>query len=332
MDATVVVTGGCGFIGSHVVRALTDGGARVVAVDALRSYHNVGLQEFAQVLTYRAKHLLDRAENVQADVEDADAVDSLLHKVSPTLVIHAAGVPLATTARDRPGHAFTSILAGTFTMLEAARRLPGLQRFVYISSSMAYGNFTQPVMPETAPTQPLELYGGLKQSAEDLVRCYSRMYQLPVTIVRPTSVYGPTDLNGRVVAALLRKARAGEQAQVTNPETTRLDFTYVTDVADGIVRAALRSRGPERTYNISYGASRSLADLTAILQQQYPDASFVSRYETDFRPSRGTLDISQARDDLGYQPQVDLETGLKLYAQFLDDHAGVAATAAAGRM
>jgi UDP-glucose 4-epimerase len=329
MAETVVVTGGCGFIGSHVVKVLSDGGACVVAVDSFQRYQAADPAQVARMQEYRAKHLLSAAEVEQMDVKDADAVGDLLRTVNPTHIVHAAGMPLATVARTQPWHAHGSILTGTFNMLEAARQCDSLQRFVYISSSMIYGNFAHAVMPETGPMRPVELYGGLKLAAEELVRCYSRMYKLPVTVVRPTSVYGPTDLNGRVVELTLQGARDGIDVRVSNPDSTFLDFSYVGDVADGIALATLRSRELECTFNISYGSARSLGELMSILKQMYPHAAFVPTYEADFRPNRGALNITRAREQLGFRPCADLETGLRLYNQFVEQNS--AAVTASGR-
>jgi UDP-glucose 4-epimerase len=319
VTARVVVTGGCGFIGSHVVRALSKYGATVTALDSFQPSIPVDVMAAATAHDYRAAHLLRDAPVVQVDVADAEALQEHLVALDPTHVIHAAGVPLATTARSRPRQARDSILNGTFNVLEeAARSCPSLQRLVYVSSSMAYGHFSRPSMSETDSLRPVELYGGLKLAAEELVRCYSRMRQIPVTIVRPTSVYGPSDLNRRVIQVMLEDARAGREIQVLNPESTFLDFSYVTDVADGIVLATLNSEGMECTFNISYGSARSLADVTTLLLRIHPLATIVPRYEEDFRPRRGTLDTTLARELLGFSPHIDLETGLYQYSEFLE--------------
>lgn len=317
MTVKAVVIGGGGFIGAHVVKALSDSGLHVTALDTFPQDHARGNPSEAAG-RYRRESLLRTADLARVDIEDAAALERCLATIDPNYVIHAAGMSLATTARALPRQACNSIFVGTFNVLEAARTCPALQRLVYVSSSMTYGHFVRPVVRETEPAAPVDLYGGLKLAAEELARCYSRMHGIPISVVRPTSVYGPGDVNGRVIQTLLEGARAGVTVRVRNPDTTFLDFSYVTDVADGIKLAALRSEGPERTFNISFGSARSLADVVAAVRNMYPLAQLVFEDKADFRPRRGTLDTGRARDQLGFAPAINLETGLQLYNAFLD--------------
>jgi UDP-glucose 4-epimerase len=161
------------------------------------------------------------------------------------------------------------------------------------------------------------MYGAMKYVGEVMTKTFTRTTGIPHVIVRPSAVYGPTDLNGRIVQKLVEAACWARPITLVNPETTLLDFTYVADVAQGLSRA-LAAPVENETFNITNGHARSLADLHDLLRAHFPDleAEVVERTE-DFRPRRGTLDVSKARELLGYEPEWSLEAGIETYLEFM---------------
>jgi UDP-glucose 4-epimerase len=314
--SVVLVTGGAGFIGSHVCAALAEGGHEAVVVDPLLTYaYSFGPHHW-HALQYRREVLLKDARVIVTSTESRDELRAVMLEARPDYLLHLGALPLATVARVRSDHAFNSILRGTFNLVELALDL-GLKKFLYVSSSMVYGDFTQTPMPEDARTAPKDPYGGFKLAGEIVVETFSRARGLPYAIVRPSAVYGPTDMNDRIVQRFVECALWGRPLTVVDPDNTWLDFSYVKDVADGMVKALL-SPVENETFNITAGQGRTLAELREILRSRYPDMPVeVASKAEDFRPKRGALDVSKARRLIGYEPQYPLERGVEEYLDFL---------------
>jgi len=312
----VLVTGGAGFIGSHVCAALAESGHEVVVVDPLLTYAYSFEPRHWHFLHHRREVLMKDARVVVASTESRDELRPVIQDAQPEYLLHLGALPLATVARVRSDHAFNSILRGTFNLVELALDI-GLKKFLYVSSSMVYGDFTQSPMPETARTAPKDPYGGFKLAGEIVVETFSRAQGLPYAIVRPSAVYGPTDMNDRIVQRFVESALWNRPLTIVDPENTFLDFSYVKDVADGMVKALL-SPVENETFNVTAGRGRSLAELHDILRARYPDMPVdVSSKTDDFRPKRGALDISKARSLVGYEPRYPLERGIDEYLEFL---------------
>lgn len=311
--ATFLVTGGAGFIGSHVTYALLQADHRVVVFDSFQCF--VQRNESIRLkLRYRMDKLLSGAVIETGDVRNQPRLQEAISTVRPDCIIHAAAMPVAKRAIAEPVNAFRINLLGLFNLLEALRSMP--VKLVFVSSSMVYGDFDREPMPEEGPTRPKELYGSLKLMGEILVKAYSNCYSFLASIVRPSAVYGSTDFNRRVLQIFVESALDRKKIMVNDPET-RLDFTHVADVAQGLVLAATRPEAGGEIFNITRGEGRSLSEAVDILRQLFPDLEVETFAEANSQlPLRGTLDISKARRLLGYEPKWSLEDGLREYARF----------------
>ncbi|MEN3341491.1 MAG: UDP-glucose 4-epimerase [Actinomycetota bacterium] len=313
----VLVTGGAGFIGAHTSAALAAEGLEVVAVDPLRTYSYSLEAQHWHALRHRREVLLRDARVVVASTENRDEMRRAVLDARPDYILHLGALPLATVARVSADHAFESILRGTFNLIELALELGTVRKLVYVSSSMVYGDFTRSPMPETEPTAPKDVYGGMKLAGEVLVETFSRARGLPYAIVRPSAVYGPTDMNDRIVQRFVECALWSRPLTVVDPDSTVLDFSYVGDVAGGLTRALL-SPVENETFNITAGEGRTLTELHELLRARFPDMPVeVSERADDFRPRRGALDIAKARALLEYEPVYPLERGVGEYVDFL---------------
>lgn len=312
----VLVTGGAGFVGSHACAALAAGGHEVVAVDPLRTYAYSFEAHHWHSLRHRRTTLLAGTRVVVASTENRDELRRAVLEARPEYILHLGALPLATVARVRADHAFDSILRGTFNLVELALEV-GVEKLLYVSSSMVYGDFTQTPMPEDARTAPKDPYGGFKLAGEIIVETFSRARGLPYAIVRPSAVYGPTDMNDRIVQRFAECALWNRPLTIVDPDNTFLDFSYVKDVAQGMVDVLL-SPVRDETFNITAGQGRSLGELYGLLRETYPDMPVeVAEKAEDFRPKRGALDVAKARRLVGYEPQYPLERGLAEYLDFL---------------
>src|SRR5579872_696063 len=299
----VLVTGGAGFIGAHACAALAADGHEVVAVDPLRTYAYSFEAHHWHGLHYRRDVLLRDARVVVASTENRDELRRAVLDAKPDYILHLGALPLATVARVSADHAFESILRGTFNLVEIALEVGSVQKFLYVSSSMVYGDFTKTPMPETERTAPKDPYGGFKLAGEVIVETFSRAQGLPYAVVRPSAVYGPTDMNDRIVQRFVECALWNRPLTVVDPDHTWLDFSYVKDVADGLVRALL-SPVVNETFNITAGEGHTLSELHALLRERYPSMPVeVAAKAEDFRPKRGALDVAKARKLLGYEPR-----------------------------
>jgi nucleoside-diphosphate-sugar epimerase len=224
-------------------------------------------------------------------------------------VVHLANLPLVAVAGRDPALAHHAIAGTTARVVAAVERHAPAARLTYVSSSMVYGDFTRDPQPERAPLAPLEPYGVSKLAAERLVRASRTRW----TIVRPSAVYGPGDGNGRFVQRLVEAAVQERPLRLTAALDTRLDFTAVTDLARGLAQAALSPVAEHETYNLTAGRARSLRDAIEAVRALGHDVEVHPSPAQGARPRRGTLDITFAREALGYEPRRTLEDGLAAY-------------------
>src|SRR5262249_35746751 len=154
--------------------------------------------------------------------ENRDELRKAVFDVRPEYILHLGALPLATVARVSADHAFESILRGTFNLVELALEVDSVEKLLYVSSSMVYGDFTQMPMPEDARTAPKDPYGGFKLAGEVIVETFSRAQGLPYAIARPSAVYGPTDMNDRIVQRFVECALWGRPLTVVDPDNTFL--------------------------------------------------------------------------------------------------------------
>jgi nucleoside-diphosphate-sugar epimerase len=206
------------------------------------------------------------------------------------------------------------MMRGLINLLESAKK-HRIERFVYISSSMVYGDFEDQVL-EDAECRPQGQYGIMKLAGEWLVKDYARRCGFEYVIIRPSAVYGPLDVEDRVVAKFMIAAMRGQTLRVNGAGET-LDFTYVDDAADGIVSAATRIMSRNNTYNITKSHSVSLLEAAEMIVEIVGSGQIEQRdRDADF-PSRGALNIDRARTILGYDPQVDVREGFEKYYEWL---------------
>ena len=293
-----VVTGGAGFIGSHLVERLLDDGHEVVAVD-----------NFASGGPKNLEHLRGRPRLRihQADVADLEEVRSAL--AGAGWVFHLAALADVVPSIEEPLNYHRANVDGTVAVLEAARQC-GVQRLVYAASSSCYGIPDQYPTPETAPISPMYPYALTKYLGEQYVMHWHKVYGLSCVSLRLFNVYGPrarsSGTYGAVFGVFLAQKLAGRPFTVVGDGRQTRDFTYVTDVVDGFVRAAesnvegeVLNVGSGNTYSINYLVSLLGGDTVHLPKRPgEPDCTFA--------------DTTLISDVLGWHPQVSFERGVEI--------------------
>jgi nucleoside-diphosphate-sugar epimerase len=313
----ILVTGGWGFIGHNVVKRLCEQGHEVIVVDNKTTYGVTLQSELDYLINGRLQKLQGFHPAVyNCDITDREKVETIFNIEQPEIVIHLASFPRQKVVKNNPQYGSRVMIEGLINLLEASD-LYEVRKFVHISSSMVYGDFADNTK-EDAPCNPQGQYGIMKYTGELLVRDYTRRTNIAHTIIRPSAVYGPLDVTDRVVSKFIVEAMNDGILDV-NGANEMLDFTYVDDIADGIVGAALSDNTDNKTYNITRGRSQSLLDAANTVINLVGKGSVNIRDKSLDFPSRGMLSIENAQKDFGYTPKIDIEEGFKKYYEWLQD-------------
>ena len=309
----ILVTGGLGLIGHNVVNKLESLGHEIVIVDNKTTYGLIPPDELSYLMLERIKKIKTR--NVfSADIADYYALDEIINDDKPEAIIHLASFPRQKVVNVNPRAGSKTMSEGLINLLELAKKHK-VKRFVYISSSMVYGDFVDDVC-EDAICKPQGQYGIMKLAGEWLVKDYTRSSGIEHTIIRPSAVYGPLDVEDRVISKFILSALRNQALKVNGANET-LDFTYVDDAADGIVAATLSENAINKTYNITKSHSRTLKYAAELAVKIAGKGSIEIRdKDVDF-PSRGALNIDAAKRDFGFNPKVDVEEGFKIYYDWI---------------
>lgn len=303
--ARAVVTGGAGFIGSHLCAQLLAAHHQVVVIDDFSTGRMENLQAALSHPNLRIEHqsILDRGI-IEPFFKDID------------WVFHLAGRADIVPSIERPDDYFTVNVQGTLNVLEAARR-NGVKRFIYAASSSSYGIPDRYPTPETAPIRPLYPYALTKHMGEELVLHWAQMYQLPALSLRLFNVFGPhsrtTGAYGAVFGVFLAQKANGKPLTVVGDGNQTRDFTYVTDVADAFIRAA-DSEVSGRALNVGSGHTYSVNRLVELLH--HPVVHIPKR---PGEPDCTFADIQKIKTQLHWQPRVSLEQGVKRMMDQLEE-------------
>ncbi len=307
--AHVLVTGGAGFIGSHLVERLLAMGEQVSIIDSFDDFYDPSVKHrnVEAALAHSACRLYE------ADIRDASALEAAWRREPIDVVVH-----LAARAGVRPSiqdpHVYADVnVCGTVRMLEAARKF-GCDKFVFASSSSVYGNNEKtPFSEDDRVDYPVSPYAATKKAGEEICHTYHHLYGLPMTCLRFFTVYGPRCRPDLAVSKFTRLIDEGKAIPMFGDGTMRRDFTFIDDIVDGVVKA-IEKCGAYRIYNLGESKPIVLRDMIATIGQ-----AMGKEVEIDPQPEQpGDVkvtyaDISRAKAELGYDPTMDFADGIERY-------------------
>ena len=320
----ILITGAAGFIGSATAHRLLERGDEVIGIDNLNDYYDVNLKKA------RLEHLQDQPgfSFHKVDIADASAFTEVYQSTAPQRVIHLAAQAGVRYSLDNP-HAYVDAnITGFLNVLEAARHF-GCGHLVFASTSSVYGSHTNmPFSVHDGVDHPVSLYAATKKSNELMAHTYAHLFDLPVTGLRFFTVYGPWGRPDMALFLFTKNILAGEPIDVFNQGNHTRDFTYIDDIVEGVIRACDRvaqadeswnssapdpasSKAPYRLYNIGSNNPVNLSRYIEVLEQTLgiPAKRNLLPLQPGDVPDTAA-DVSDLINDMGYQPQTQIETGI----------------------
>lgn len=320
------ITGGAGFIGFYLSKALLEAGAEVVGLDNLNDYYEVSLKEdrlaiLSQYSGYRF---------VKADLADKKAVFTLFEEWRPQVVVNLAAQAGVRYSIDNPDAYIQSNLVGFFHILEACRHYP-VEHLVFASSSSVYGgNKKVPFSTRDQVDKPVSLYAATKKSNELMAYSYSKLYGIPLTGLRFFTVYGPMGRPDMAYFKFAKKIMMGEAIQIYNHGDMMRDFTYIDDIITGVVDILCNppvqdeNGAAYKIYNIGNNKPEKLMDYIAVLEKclgREAQKEFLPMQPGDVYETYA--DVQDLVNDFGFKPSTSIEEGLLKFAQWFLNYYGM---------
>jgi nucleoside-diphosphate-sugar epimerase len=317
--------GGAGFIGHNLAIQLRAIGHEVSCVDNLMVNNLISVIGNTDGLKFKAlnkkiiESRLDLLEENEIELKIADArdyhvVSRLITDLKPDIIIHLAAVSHANRSNKDPFNTFDHSFRTLENVLDASRGK--IERLIYFSSSMVYGNFSKNEVDESDHCDPIGIYGALKYCGEKIIKAYNQVFDLPYTIIRPSALYGERCISRRVAQIFIENAINDHEIKIGGDGEEKLDFTYIKDLCNGVVLAIEKKEAQNEIFNLTYGASRTINNLKDILLDHFPKAKISYEKRDKLMPKRGTLSINKAKKLLGYNPSFSIDEAYPKYIEW----------------
>jgi UDP-glucuronate 4-epimerase len=315
---SVLVTGAAGFIGSHLVERLLLLGYRVVGLDNFDSFYEPAIKR----RNIRSVEENTRYSLIQGDIRDTGLLARIFPENDIDLVAHLAARAGVRPSLQHPLLYQDVNIAGTINLLEASRTF-GVRRLIFASSSSVYGLNTQAPFSEDAKTDyPTSPYAASKAAAELYCRTYSHLYGLPVSVLRLFTVYGPRQRPEMAIHLFTRMIESGKEISLFGDGTSERDYTYVSDIIDGMIAALTSEDKGFEVYNLGNSHPVGLEDLIRIIEEALGKKARIKRIP--MQPGDVPLtyaDISKSEAHLGYRPKVSIREGIGLFVRWYRESA-----------
>eukprot|EP00429_Kryptoperidinium_foliaceum_P004118 CAMPEP_0176008568 /NCGR_PEP_ID=MMETSP0120_2-20121206/3810_1 /TAXON_ID=160619 /ORGANISM="Kryptoperidinium foliaceum, Strain CCMP 1326" /LENGTH=396 /DNA_ID=CAMNT_0017341353 /DNA_START=52 /DNA_END=1242 /DNA_ORIENTATION=+ len=319
----VLVTGGAGFIGSHVADHLLQRGDDVVIVDEMNDYYDVSIKE-TNLRLLTEKYGNKRVKIYRGDICDADLMDMIFDDERPQWVCHMAARAGVRPSIQDPFVYIHSNIKGTTQLMELSHKY-GVKNFVFASSSSVYGGSKSTYFSEEeAVDNPVSPYAASKKACELMAYTYHHLYNLNVTGLRFFTVYGPRGRPDMAPFKFIDRVSRGVQIQQFGDGTSSRDYTYISDIVDGVVRSIDRPY-PYQIFNLGKGSGTSLKEFIDLVQKHTgKDALIKIMPDQPGDVPYTCADVSKAQRLLGYRSKINFEDGIKMtvkwYQQAFSDH------------
>jgi len=306
----VLITGAAGFIGSTLVDRMLGRGDEVVGVDNFDPFYPESQKRSNLAGALRSPHF----RLAELDIRDADRIATVVHEARPEAIVHLAARAGVRPSIESPSPYALTNLVGTTNLLEAARRLDPLPRFVYASSSSVYGDRPTAPFRESDPVDcPISPYAASKKACELMAHAFHHVHGLPVTGLRFFTAYGPRNRPDLAIAKFARLIDRGEPVPMFGDGTTRRDYTFVDDIVDGVARAVDRCAG-HHLYNLGNSDPIELWTMIDVLGEALGEVPTIRRMPEQVGDVRMTsADITLASAELGYAPGTPFAEGIRRF-------------------
>jgi UDP-glucuronate 4-epimerase len=307
----ILVTGGAGFIGSHVVRGLLQTGTTVAILDDFNDFYD------PQIKRANVKAFNGQAEVIEADIRNASAMKDVVGRGGYDSIIHIAARAGVRPSVQNPSAYIETNVVGTYNLLDAAR-LAGVGQFLLASSSSVYGMAGKvPFSEDLALPQTLSPYAATKLAAEHLCGSYSHLYELAVVVMRFFTVYGPAQRPDLAIHKFTDSIYRGRPIQQYGDGTTRRDYTYVDDIVQGVLGALKYRRTPFEIFNLGENQTTTLTDLIGSIENALGKKAIIEHLpEQQGDMPLTCADIDKARALLGYHPRVKISEGIPKFVDW----------------
>ncbi len=323
----IALIGGAGFIGHNLAIHLQSLGANVTIIDGMQVNNLLSLVDNIDNLPYpdlsraiineRTKLLKTAKTKIRVqDARDYHILSGLLNEINPNIIIQLAAVSHANRSNKDPYSTFDHSFRTLENSLDWSRsKDSNVEQFIFFSSSMVYGNFKGDQVDENNHCEPLGIYGALKYGSEKIVIGYNQTFDLPYTIIRPSALYGERCISRRVGQIFIENSIMGKEIVMSDEGRESLDFTYINDLVDGVTKCIGNKNALNQIFNLTYGKACSIANMSEIIRDHFPNIKIRNIERDKLMPKRGTLNVDKAKDLIGYNPSWPLEKG---YPQYID--------------
>ena len=322
---TTLLTGGNGWLPSHVLRRLARRGERVISFD---------LMEPDEALHAFLGDAIENVEFVSGDVTDEARMRSVVEQYSVERIINAAAItPRVDREKEEPARIIEVNLMSTVTCLEITREVDSVTKLIVISSGVAWGSgHDLDVLDETSPSLATGLYGVTKHTAERFCQRYRELFDIDVVCIRPGSVYGPMERvtpgyrGATELREMLRIIASGEPLAINCLDTLYYDWVFVEDVAEGIERAWEMQSLPELVYSVTTEEKYSIGQMLAAFAEQWPDMVYrevpesEANYVVPVELPGPRISTARLQRDFGWKPSTPLNVGVRIYLDWIRTH------------
>lgn len=315
MTLNTLVTGGAGFIGSHLVkRLLAEESSRVVALDNFEDFYPPAFKRENVEPYLEASNF----ELVEADIRDQDALEPIFKERKIDTVVHlAAKAGVRPSLLDPQGYADANI-NGTLNLLETCRK-HDVKKFVFGSSSSVYGSRSKvPFSEDDSISKPISPYAATKAAGEMLCHTYSHLYGMKIVCLRFFTVYGARQRPDLAIRKFSEKILAGQPIQMYGDGTTRRDYTYIDDIIDGVIASISYDQTVFEVINLGEAETVELRELISLIESSLGREAIIEEHPV--QPGDVPLtcaDISKAGALLGYDPQTKIDEGIQKFADWM---------------